>query len=636
MEKILTSILVKEYEYLKHIQNDDGSFSHFSFTAENKKNHTQHVSPFFTAQILFSLKQAPLKQLKQKAADFLMCEKSEYWSFNYWKRNSPESTEEPYPDDIDDTCCSAIALFTYNNALLDGNAVAGIVHLLTAVEEKEGGPYRTWLTKKDLKEWHDIDIAVNCNIAFFLSLLQVELPGLTEYIEKHIADKNFVSKYYYSENVTLYFLSRFYKGKYKENLIQICLDKLNNQNNNLLDVCLLLNALLYFGYKDSLENYIHIFIEKYENKNILLPFIIEKIKKNTITFAGAETLTSALCIETVQNIFTDKKKHQQTDKREEKILSNVKQSINDITKKLSPEFKKFFLEATENIIYKKRNGDIVPLLPYYFTKTLRSSQKVPDEMLVQLGTGNTLGWLAYTIYDDFLDNEGKPEYVSTANTCLRELTHIFLDVLPENNDFKSIFIDVLNGIDESNFWEVTHCRFKKNEKVDLHQIKIPAFNNYQKLADKSLGHALGVFAILSYLGYNPQTEEFKKMKDFFIHYLIAKQLNDDAHDWEEDLLNGMINPANALVLSKFKKTQQFFNPSLKKDLQKAEKIFWGDVLMEVCTDIKSHTQKATKIIKSSEFIKDIKLYESLLFPLEKSADKAIETYKKTKEFLKSY
>jgi len=93
---------------------------------------------------LSALEETPkVKTIKQKAAKFLLSQKSKHWSFNYWVRNSQEAKKLPYPDDLDDTFCALSALFQYDPNLINGSAMAKIITLLTAMEKKEGGPYRT-------------------------------------------------------------------------------------------------------------------------------------------------------------------------------------------------------------------------------------------------------------------------------------------------------------------------------------------------------------------------------------------------------------------------------------------------------------------------------------------------------------
>ena len=50
-------------------------------------------------------------------------------------------------------------------------------------EQAPGGHYNTWLCDwRTQQSWHDIDPAVNANVAFMLRNLDIQLSGLTQYL----------------------------------------------------------------------------------------------------------------------------------------------------------------------------------------------------------------------------------------------------------------------------------------------------------------------------------------------------------------------------------------------------------------------------------------------------------------------
>lgn len=149
--------------FLKGQQNKDGSF--VSKTGQSLDFARTRASDtiFLTSLILSSLTSIPeslkLKKIKQKALVFLLSQKSEDWSFNYWKKGSDAAKILPYPDDLDDTFCALSAIFQTDPKALDAQALAKIVTLLTAVEEKEGGPYYTWIVPPTAdKTWRDVPL----------------------------------------------------------------------------------------------------------------------------------------------------------------------------------------------------------------------------------------------------------------------------------------------------------------------------------------------------------------------------------------------------------------------------------------------------------------------------------------------
>src|SRR3989344_5315036 len=108
-------------KFLLKNQKDNGSFlSLTSLSPDNFKNAHECQSVFSTALILSCLNaldgnnSRELLGIKQKAANFLLSQKSSNWSFNYWARGSRQAEEMPYPDDLDDTACALSALYKHN------------------------------------------------------------------------------------------------------------------------------------------------------------------------------------------------------------------------------------------------------------------------------------------------------------------------------------------------------------------------------------------------------------------------------------------------------------------------------------------------------------------------------------------
>ena len=157
--------------------------------------------------------------IKNAAANFLLGQKSERWSFNYLARGAtrenaglPHPAYPPYPDDMDDTFAALSALVRYDAGVIDGHAAAAIAKLLIAREAREGGPYRTWLIGDDAAAaWQDVDLVVNSTIGYFLSLIGVRLSRLEDFIDNAVRENRLSSPYYPGTFHVGYFLSRFYK-----------------------------------------------------------------------------------------------------------------------------------------------------------------------------------------------------------------------------------------------------------------------------------------------------------------------------------------------------------------------------------------------------------------------------------------
>jgi hypothetical protein len=170
----------------------------------------------------------------------------------------------------------------------------------------------------------------------------------------------------------------------------------------------------------------------------------------------------------------------------------------------------------------------ITLTPFFFSQALgNNGSRIGDELLTALGAVNLYGWIAYTIYDDFLDEEGDVAKLSVANVALREVTGVFESILP-GTGFVNYAHNVMDMIDSANTWEVTMARNRIKKSDNLKDIQLPDWGNLEKLSARSFGHALGSIALLYSLGFYDLSPEVKNLEKFFKSYLIAKQLNDDA------------------------------------------------------------------------------------------------------------
>ncbi len=633
-------------------QAKGGNFPSLSFA--NLSDFTgaiRYESTFFTSLILDSLSSVEAnpqaQKIKKKAASFLLTQKSPHWSFNYWIRDSREAKEKPYPDDLDDTFCALASLFRYDFNLIDGEAMAGVVGLLTAVESEEGGPYKTWLVGEGSgKKWQDVDVAVNSNVAYFLSLADIHLPKLDAFIETSIHNDELSSPYYPSVYPIIYFISRFYKGKYIGKMKDFLLSKRHKDYSwgNPLQTALCVSALLNFGVDPSEVTKSVNWLVDLQEDGCWLPyaFCIDPAREGKTFYAGSSALTTALCLESLSKyLMNNKRENVSVSKNDHKdaLYDQIVKTVKKVFEPFDSPFRKRAFSLLDRLIENDTSRQI-PLMPYFFAVSLgEKGESIPRTLLIQLGVANVLGWIAYTIYDDFLDEEGDPTMLSIANTALRRVTSIFESLMPEDRGFKVFFHVIMDYMEGANSWEVGNCRVKLTSgKIDVRRFEIPDFGNYEKLAYKSLGHALGPIAILFYLGYKEDSREVVSMIGFFKHYLIAKQLNDDAHDWEKDLQMGQINPVCALLLERIYSTsiETKKEIALSVLLPRLQKMFWHEVIDQVCAAILENVSKARRSLKKCHIIAEASSLESLLIKHEKAAQQALREKDQAMTFLSFY
>lgn len=626
-------------KFLSRAQQKNGGFLSYSSSRKNigvEKKGYPCVFP--STLILSSLTAIPdnlkVNKIKQRLASYLISQKSNQWSFNYWERDSLQSKTLPYPDDLDDTFCALTSLYAYDSHIVNGSVTANAIKLLTAVEKKEGGPYRTWIVSNhDDKRWKDIDIAVNSNIAYFLSLHDVSLTKVNNLIENAINASRYHSPYYPSPYPVIYFISRFYRGKKSKSLIDFLINQQNYSgwHKNPLWTALATSSLLNLGAPLELIEKSIDHLKETQRKDGSWPayaFCTERIKAKKIYYAGAAALTTAFCLEAIERY------HQKTDKKNinvkktyskqlAKIYEQVTQHAEKRFRTLGKELRQQALATLDLIIEKDRDRQIV-LMPYFFKLALgENGEKIPHHFLMNLCLANLYGWIAYTIYDDFLDESGQPILLPVANICFRETIRIYGNILPANATWEKFLHTTLDTLDSANGWELARCRTR------YHQNHQPDFGDLSKLSERSIGHALGPAAIMFYLGHDHSSVEIKQTWLFFIHYLIARQLNDDAHDWEEDWEKGQINSVAALIFKKAGK--KHFN-----DRPHLQKIFWRHVIQKVGNDILKHLELSGNALKDNSLLENRSILQNFLETVRLSTLEGLKKQKQTIDFLKNY
>lgn len=658
----------KGIEFLAKEQQGDGSFLCLVSTKLDDYSNAKKVPAIVPTNIVLSSlihisETAAAKKIKQKAADFLLTQKSYYWSFNYWFRNSKEYREKPYPDDLDDTFCALAALYEYNPDLLDGEVMAKIIIMLTSAEKEEGGPYNMWLVPPEgRKVWNNTDLVVNSNIAFFLSFQDITLPKVIAFIEKSIKDNGYEFPYN-GIYPAIYFISRFYYGDKIEKMAHLLLKKQESDGKweNSLRTALAVSALINFSgakHLKQIEKGVQYLIKSQGKNGGWQPysFYVALKTKDKTFYDGSPVITAALCLEAInkyQEIGKSvnqeiKKSVNQEIKQQNKIYNQVIKMAKQRFSMLDSGLEEQAIKMLKKTLKNDKDRQIV-LLPYFFLKSLKAEKQkallaIDHGLPVILGLANLCGWMAYTIYDDFLDEEGDPKLLPIANVCLRELSVIFNEVLPKETGFADFSKKILDKIDSANAWEVSNCRLDSNKlKVEscppMRASKLPNYGDYSKLAERSLGHALGPVAILFALGFKENSTEIKNLMKFLKHYLIARQLNDDTHDWEEDLKKGHINAVGARIMETrnqaFSYAQAGENEKTDETLE-LQQILWYNVVVGICDEILRHIEFARKTLREIATLENCTPLEKFFAPIEKSAKKALEERKESIKFLKAY
>lgn len=491
-------------------QSADGGFYHDSFPEKSPGPHapaSAYKTSFVAGLVLRALCipeiqkecgdaycKTLIRSITDNAGRFLLREKSDRWTWNYFSKETKEAFPQyRYPDDLDDTFICLSALHLWNKNLLDGNAWACITQALIRSEKEAGGPYHTWLT--DLSEnpkWKDIDVAVNANIAYFLRLSGIELPNLQKHLKQNM--KLPTSPYYPSSVIPSYYLSLSIRSK---NLLIIPAEE------SLLEHALALSVAVRAGaHKKTVEDLFAKTVILYKERSFLSePFCIDPTQNGERHFCGSEALAAAFLLEAVSLYAHHKNKKPNTGT----LLFLVTQA------------KKFIPENIIMASIGKRTDEIIDY-PILFAEALG----IPRDTGKALARANFFGWIAYYVTDNILDDPARTRHVSLAHICLRKMYFIHQKYISKER--------------------LRFC-YRLLNKMDFIQYQDEVSE------DKSIGQALPFIILLFIKGCPPISPQIKSMITFWRQYLSARQLSDDAHDWKDDLKNNLSNEA-LLIMQK--------------------------------------------------------------------------------------
>lgn len=501
-----------------------------------------------------------------------------------------------------------------------GKEIAKIVKTLANIEKEEGGPY--------YNNEQQIDLGANIIIAYLLSIQEVDIPSLIGLIEDSIKKQNFLSGLLNNESFAIYLLSQFYKGEEKNNLIDLILKKL--QNENIFNKILLSISLLNLKYEIDIKKIIDDIENNQESLNN--QFQILKGFKSTpdINFNFYIELTSK---------YEQRNKELAQAKEEKEVLSKIIELAKNNFKNLSPDFSEISIEQIQKTII-RNNDKQMSLMPYYTKKAFGEKGKnINDELVIEMGLMNVFFWTAFIIYDDFWDEDedANPKILPSANFYTRKYISFFISSTPENKKFINFFHNLMDKLDEANAWEVSNCRAKIIDSKFIIPESIPNYNDYEYKFNPSSGHILGPIALMAKIGYDLDSPEIQNFIAYFRNYLIAMQINDDAHDWEEDMNRGHLSTVVVMMLNSWKNNfPEKKEIDLIADLENLQKIFWYEVLTKASETALIYTKKSREALKKISIIEDYEPLEYFININERMAQKAIIEQKRSIEFLNEF
>ncbi len=531
------------------LQRENGSFASVSTQVGDFSDAVVRNSPFISYLTLQLIGSHLPSSRRRRACEYIRQQRTNLGCYGYWEIGSIESNTEPYPDDLDDTASALTALIECG-ATLTGEEIGDFVCALTHVESVVGGPYRTWLVPRNsASEWLDVDPVVNANIAFCLGRLDSSLPNLTTYLSDMLSNNTYSSPYYTTQLASLFFLSRV--AQLPKDIIGVVK---NCNSNTVLAHALQMSILLQSGEAGGLQGHVLALCKA----DIGNPesFIVE----SEVYTAGSKALTLAFvhyALGLYVQRFQTNTVHTFTS--ENGVVVEIHTELERIFTSWPVEFHDLALKMVGTFLASP-DGIRIANTPNQFIKHLIRKNELPSGLDIHLGVATVIGWMSYTLLDDLYDGDQKTlDTLPLIVSLQRELTRMYREILPDT-DLAQYYSEVMLRIDAAQGWELREARIRKGTYI------LPNWGTLQGLSDRSFGHALGPIAVLFALGYDRASEEVKKLEQYFTSYLIARQLNDDMHDWQEDLDHGILTAVNTEVLKRSAQSKR-----------QNEEIFWVEV-----------------------------------------------------------
>jgi len=323
-------------------------------------------------------------------------------------------------------------------------------------------------------------------------------------------------------------------------------------------------------------------------------------------------------------------------KEEDELIQRIRVAAKEMVGGSSPEI----ADAAMHVIDRTVQGNPdrqMSLMAWYVRQSLgRAGAEFSDSQVIAFGLANICFWTAFIIYDDFWDEDeaAEPGLLPVANLLARHYIDFFSHTGAPDSGFRAFFHTTMDALDGANAWEMNHCRMKVAGQIVQIPETTPDYGDYSIKYHPAAGHVLGPVSMLLELGYRIDSDEVAQFIEYAKHYLIAMQLNDDMHDWKEDLQRGHISTTVAALLTALKEHQKEKNDiHLVDDMDMLDHLFWFDVLPSLCISVIEHVDAARKALSNLHFLEDIAPLEQFIVRNERIAREALAEQERTVAFL---
>ncbi len=298
---------------------------------------------------------------------------------------------------------------------------------------------------------------------------------------------------------------------------------------------------------------------------------------------------------------------------------------------LAPLIRKQLNDELSRIRLVDGSGEI-SLLSFLFAEALLC-EKPSQKKCIELGTANLLTWISYSIYDqlaDLPDSTNVGAKLSAANTSLREAQRLYTLIAPSSTTPQRLFNEVDAAISKEVYLRTIYTSTK--------QLKArPAIATHKKLStSKSIAHCIGPLLICEITG---QSEKIPSLEKALRLYCSARQLNDDLHDWQEDLMAGHPQYVIARLLVDVRRRAQVcvnHNATLEppNSVARLRRVFWEYTLNTLLKEQRFMVRRALRLIETSGLLQQGTDFEGVtLRPIERSAVQALDRNTFEKKFV---
>lgn len=629
-------------DQLKAEQNPDGSF--ISTTREFCRGTlvTSHHrrTTFYPSAITLALQSSPAKiaeEIRGQAVSFLLHEAGPSYEYRYW---SHDQTNLPdYPPDLDDTLLALAAIHSVDDRLITGRCLAWLLRHLIGVETKPGGPYRTWLfSPGNRTAWQDIDGVVNTNIYYALCQLGIKAPGLADYCRTIVNEQRWHSPYYIGIWPMLYSLSRLNLWKKDQTHWATIWQEYIHSPNDTLSQALVLSSAIRTRYNDqtNLQRLVTKLVNACSETNKELDqcsFIMERHGVDTTELSGARGWTLATIVEALelykQKFYPDPKINPNT--AAQACYSNATEKAKQRFFYTPEPLKKLATNALAKIIKLDKHQEI-GLAAFYTNLYLNSP--LDQNIVEELGQINMLGWLAQTIYDDWTDENTSQSPLALAQIAWREVGTAFNSRCQGQPQLNQWINKLLDEVDATNGLESLANQITGNNTNLILPENKPHLDF--TLNCKSIGHTIPIGITFS-LGKKFEKSTLDGVEQMFRHYLSAKQICDDIHDWEADLKARRLTLVIRLILEQFRlENPHIESINLDTNLNTLRTIFWKQAMPASLQLAADWITQATSWCRDLPWSNKPDFFLTNLQRVQTAIQKCRHDFFKTTEFITTY